>query len=232
MRAANPNEINDAVQRFLSISPGRGLNTTGRARSWDYCFNYFQAHPQPTRDMELSCLQLGYYLASWGMLRGSSYLFAKTNSRHYITAIDVIEQHSGALADIDASDYANEAARNNILAAYEDLRQALLPEGGTHLTLVSKVMMGVWGVIPSFDTYFLRGIRQLADTRQERSAFGSVSHKSLTLLGDFYDQHRPEIDLLARQHTTLDFATGAVTTRPTPLAKVIDMYGFQKGYSG
>lgn len=28
----------------------------------------------------MSCLQLGYYLASWGMLRGSTYLFAEANT--------------------------------------------------------------------------------------------------------------------------------------------------------
>jgi hypothetical protein len=44
--------------------------------------------------MEMSCLQLGYYLASWGMLRGSSYLFRETNARHYQASIEVIERYN------------------------------------------------------------------------------------------------------------------------------------------
>lgn len=69
----------------------------GRARSWDFCFDYFQSHPEPTQDMERSCLQLGYYLASWGMLRGSSYLFRSTNLRHYMEAVEIIERHNPVL---------------------------------------------------------------------------------------------------------------------------------------
>lgn len=56
-----------------------------RYTSFDYCFNYFQSHreqgklPELLRGeaLQLSCLHLGFYLASWGMLRGSSDLLKK-----------------------------------------------------------------------------------------------------------------------------------------------------------
>ncbi len=61
----------------------------GRYASFDYCFNYFQDARE--RDelhgladgngLLLSCLQLGFYLASWGMMRGSSRLLQKSASR-------------------------------------------------------------------------------------------------------------------------------------------------------
>ena len=48
----------------------------GRYASFDYCYNYF--HPSNsndfTEDIEKSCLAIGFYLASWGMFRGSSFL--------------------------------------------------------------------------------------------------------------------------------------------------------------
>ena len=53
-----------------------GRDPTGRYASFDYCFNYFQsfrtypAELTSPGNLELSCLQLGFYLASWGMLRG------------------------------------------------------------------------------------------------------------------------------------------------------------------
>ena len=51
-----------------------------RYASFDYCFNYFQSFRETGRtvglaapeNMLLSCLHLGFYLASWGMFRGSS----------------------------------------------------------------------------------------------------------------------------------------------------------------
>lgn len=98
------------------------------------------------------------------------------------------------------------------------------------MTLVGKVMLGVWGCVPSFDTYFRRGFGQLADRRGERSAFNRVNDHSLTLLGEFHDRHREEISELAGRYTTLAFG-GGFTTRPLPLAKVIEMYGFQRSYA-
>jgi hypothetical protein len=51
-----------------------------RSVSFDYCFNYFQSFREDAsvadiataENMLLSCLHLGFYLASWGMFRGSS----------------------------------------------------------------------------------------------------------------------------------------------------------------
>jgi hypothetical protein len=50
-----------------------------RYASFDYCFNYFQearesgdtAQLADGEHRMLSCLQLGFFLASWGMMRGS-----------------------------------------------------------------------------------------------------------------------------------------------------------------
>jgi hypothetical protein len=53
--------------------------------SFDYCFNYFQG-VRERGDRRLasagylsrSCLHLGFYLASWGMMRGSSELLQRS----------------------------------------------------------------------------------------------------------------------------------------------------------
>ena len=49
-----------------------------RNTSFDYCYNYFKTTEDLTADLEKSCLVLGFYLASWGMLRGSSFLLQKS----------------------------------------------------------------------------------------------------------------------------------------------------------
>jgi hypothetical protein len=57
-----------------------------RYASFDCCFNYFQ-EARETRETDrladkdnlmLSCLQLGFYLASWGMMRGSGDLLQRS----------------------------------------------------------------------------------------------------------------------------------------------------------
>lgn len=231
MRTVDPGHVTDVVKTFLDVSNGGPPSKTSRSRSWDYCYNYFQDHAEPTQAMERSCLQLGYYLASWGMLRGSTYLFAETNAHHYSKAIQVIEDLNPSMQGIDADSYLNAGARLEIIGAYEELRKALLPVGVAHVTLVGKVMLGVWGCLPSFDRYFRQGFGQLADKRGEKSAFNWVNDHSLGMLGEFHSRNQHEISTLASQYTTLTFG-GDFTSRPLPLAKVIDMYGFQRGYAG
>jgi hypothetical protein len=59
-----------------------GHHPDARYASFDYCFNHFQAFRERGKvgdicspdNVQESCLQLGFYLASWGMLRGSSFL--------------------------------------------------------------------------------------------------------------------------------------------------------------
>jgi hypothetical protein len=64
-------DIEAAVGRYLR---DRGPNA--RYTSFDYCFNHFQQHRTAVAawgepaGMEASCLHLGCYLASWGMLPG------------------------------------------------------------------------------------------------------------------------------------------------------------------
>lgn len=231
MQSVGEEVITPNVERFLGIESGDRVPSTGRGRSWDFCFNYyFQDHPQPTRDIELSCLHLGYYLASWGMLRGSSYLARETNVSHYVQAVQVIEAANPGMRGIDADRYHEGDVRALLLETYSGLYKVLLPKGGRGVTLVSKVMMGVWGVLPSFDRYLIKGFRRLADSPAEQSAFNQPSDRSLTLLGEFYFTHATEIDRLAKEFTTVDFSTGQPTDRHLTRAKIIDMFGFQSGY--
>jgi hypothetical protein len=63
-----------------------GREPTERYTSFDYCFNYFQLHREQSKlpelvrgeALQLSCLHLGFYLASWGMLRGKADLLKRS----------------------------------------------------------------------------------------------------------------------------------------------------------
>ena len=87
------------------------------------------------------------------------------------------------------------------------------------MTFVTKVMLGVFGRVPTFDSYFKKGFR-----------VSTFSPGSLPLIGEFYQENASVIDEL--RQPTLDFATG----QPTPLlysrAKIVDMIVFiDGGYS-
>lgn len=84
----------------------------GRYSSFDYCFNYFQSFREnnkiqdiaSSKNIQTSCLQLGFYLASWGMLRGSSFLL-KRSTKFYIPLIQYIAEVRPLVWDIDVPKY-------------------------------------------------------------------------------------------------------------------------------
>lgn len=55
----------------------------GRFRSWEHCYSHFmRARNQSEVDHDYLSLQLAFYLASWGMYRGSSFLLQKDYRVH------------------------------------------------------------------------------------------------------------------------------------------------------
>lgn len=221
--------ISETVRTFLR-DDSTNAPSRRRERSWDFCFNYFQDNPRPTRNMELSCLQLGYYLASWGMLRGSAFLFKETNALHYRSAIEVIEQHNEAMLGVDVDQYNEDSVLGNLDSAWYAIRDSLLPEGGSASTLVSKVMMGVWGCLPSYDTYFVRTMRHLAGEQKIRGLRG-VSHESLLFLHEIWKAHEEEIEAVRHSNPPWTFQAGTPGARPMTRAKVLDIFGFQYSWA-
>ncbi len=193
---------------------------TDRYSSFDYCFNYFQAHREDRRVAELakgsalqvSCLQLGFYLASWGMYRGSADLLRRS-SRHLAPVVGAIAATPDAVWAADANDY-SWPVRAALLATGDRIRRALT--AGATDTLVTKIMLGVFGCVPAFDTYFKTGAHV--------SSFG---HAGLVTIGDFYRDHAAIIE--RHRVSTLDFDTGSPTGRLYSRAKVIDMIFFVEG---
>lgn len=200
----------------------RDLGRDARYASFDYCFNYFQSFREQNctadiaapENMQMSCLQLGFYLASWGMLRGSSTLLLKS-ARHYVPVIDVIAAAPADAWNLDAHRYIPgtwPVARQ----LDQQIRRAFGHHNGVTPTLTTKVMLGVFGNIPAFDTNFRAGFRA--------ATFGL---KAFSRLGEFYEEHADAIE--RHRIPTLDFQTGRPTRRRYSRAKIIDMIFFIEG---
>lgn len=196
-----------------------------RFTSFDYCYNYFLSTEDLKKDVEKSCLMLGFYLASWGMLRGSSFLLDKS-VKHFESTIDYIATLDRSIWKIDVDRY-TESNIQQIERVYHDIKRILVTDGKTHKTLVTKVLLGVFGFVPAFDDYFTSTFREILG---DRCRFRSVNSNSLRVIGDFYEANRTTIDLWSKQTFTTEFLTGKKTATIYPKAKIIDMYGFQRAY--
>lgn len=204
-------------------------NQEHRYASWDYCFSYFRgADGHLTDDMEKSCTILGFYLASWGMLRGSSPLLKKS-SRYYWKLIEFVNQvdsDNPSFSSIDVPDYVDSDIRKVILDRYRQVEKLL--DGDSHessLTRTTKVMLGIWGNVPAFD----RNFRATLKYDLGASGYMRMTHRALR---DVYNRFElvPEEKkyLQSFDYRVLNFY-GEPTKLRYPIAKLIDMYGFIRG---
>lgn len=214
--------LDENITKYLDGAGGSdGRKPDARYASFDYCFNYFQSFREAgivgtiaePENIQLSCLHLGFYLASWGMLRGSAELLQKS-ARYLIPVIELIAGADTALWEIDAHCYTEPNIRQ-LLETGRSFRQG---HPGMSEILVTKIMLGVFGNVPAFDTNFKKGFQV--------ATFGP---KALRKISAFYEENHMVID---RYRTpTLDFASGEPTSRKYTRAKVIDMAFFIEGMS-
>lgn len=197
-----------------------GIAPDGREASFGYCFNYFQAFRESgmiselanPSNLQVSCLQLGFYLASWGMLRGSAELLQRS-ARHLIPVIKVIAGTNKSVWEIDANCY-TEANIQLLLGLATEIRTVL--DAARSDTLLTKIMLGVFGSVPAFDDNF----RAACPAEGMCATFGP---RALRKIGEFYQANKDAIETKRQGFATFDFDSGNPTPRTYTRAKVIDM---------
>ena len=212
-------DIEIEVKKFKAKS-----NQNHRYTSFDYCYNYFLKADNLTKDIEKSCLHLGFYLASWGMFRGSSFLLQKS-VKHFEPTISYISTLDSSVWKIDVDNYTDQNIQT-IITIYKQIKDLLIINGNADLILTTKILLGVFGFVPAFDNYFSNAFRKIANGE---CGFRKVNTKSLTYIKKFYEANKRTIDDLSSQTFTTDFVTGQKTEINYSKAKIIDMYGFTVG---
>ncbi len=202
-----------------------------RFASWDYCFNYFQSFREggsiadiaATENMLLSCLHLGFYLASWGMFRGSSGLRSRS-LKQFEPVVKLIARTPNEVWVIDTHCY-SEAVCHKLVGIADDIGEALHYPDGTWptRTLATKIMLGVFGNVPAFDSRVVAGLRKTGLS-------GRFGYRALRDIGRFYDDHHEVVE--RQRECTIDFATGQPTQRRRTRAKVIDEVFYIEGRGG
>ncbi len=191
-----------------------------RYRSWEHCFNYFRSvtPAELPKQRDHAALQLGFYLASWGMYRGSSFLLQHSYAVH----LDVVDS-------LAAPQYFP-LWRSDLGSRTEDISLVpLILESATAIrkayqrfheptdTLVTKVMLGTIACLPACDRYFINGFK-LAGL-----PYSSVNAKFVKRVLEFCNDNL--VDLQSEQRR-IESATGICY----PLMKMVDIYFWQIGY--
>ena len=168
--------------------------------------------------MYFSCMQIGFFLASWGMLRGSSFLLNKS-VKHYENLIKLISKSScNPIWNIDVDNY-NKDKNLEVLLDYGDRIAKNLSDGDNENvtdTLKTKIILGVFGSVPALDTYNKKALN-----------VHSFSRKNLKKINEFYVKNKDKIDSI--KINTIDYYTEKETDRLYSKAKIVDMIGFIAG---
>ncbi len=193
-----------------------------RYRSWEHCYGFFrEMSPAGTvQQRHHAALQLGFYLASWGMYRGSSFLLNHAYSVH----LGVVEcLASPALTPLWENDVGSKAKHaslaSTILAAVEAVRQAYSPFAEATDTLVTKVLLGTLGCLPACDRFFKKGFSR------EGWKYSCVNPSFVDRVLQFC---RDNMRALRKEQIRIKRSSGVTY----PFMKLVDMYFWQIGYEG
>jgi len=173
--------------------------------------------------MEKSCLVLYSYLANWGMMR-NSFLMKEVNHKHLEQTVRYIAESDPSLWKIDVNNY-TDANIERIVTTYNEIKEILVPTGVKPLTVVTKLLLGVYGFVPAFDRKFCLTFRKLFS---KNCGFTSCNVEACQCIKSFYEDNKEIINEFHTKTKTIDYQTGRFTNLRYPRAKIIDMYGFQE----
>ena len=203
------------------------IDENGRYRSWEHCYSHFiKARGSKEIDYDYLSLQLAFYLASWGMYRGSSFLLQKDYKVHIPVVKELLSKEYDALAGIECIEFRKESNQqllreiNSFLGQYYDkIRREVKGQelkNQLSFTLITKILMGTLGCVPAYDRYFIAGIKK------QKVTTGNYNLKSIMKLVDFYEKNSVRLEPV-REKMEVD-------GMPYPQMKMLDMGFWQIGF--
>ena len=209
------NEILDFHKRLAS-------DLNHRYRSWEHCFAYFRGHGSFTTPSQIdtAALHLAFYLASWGMYRGSSELLQKDYKIHQSAVSKLLDHSYDDLWELDCGDSAHDGPTADSIISLSDAIKATYRDFQPTDTLLTKILLGTVGCAPACDQYFIIGFRRSGHLELRYSQFDS---NLLCRVFRFCRQHKE-----AFREAQEDIAKSSGIHYP--LMKLADMYFWNIGF--
>ena len=217
-------ELISAAQTFYDDARA---NENGRSRSWEHCYRVFRdARTDPSPDYDYLSLHLAFYLASWGMYRGSSFLLQKDYKVHTPIVEEILKPEYDCLFGLACADLRNDDVRGQYTNLYNDIADHFWPirnevagrvvKSQVSPVLITKILMGTLGCVPAYDRFFEEGARYFGLEKK------TYHEDSLLELADFYEAHNDRLEEARRGMRTDDLIY--------PQMKLLDMGLWQVGF--
>ena len=205
-----------------------------RFRSWEHCYKSFHdARNKTTVDYDYLSLQLAFYLASWGMYRGSSFLLQKDYKVHETVVKELLDSKYNCLFGLTCKMLLDQEVQDRLkelvsfmVDYYEKIRMSVKKnevKKKPSPTLITKILMGTLGCVPAYDRFFTESVKKLEITTGLYDINSLVN--SLLKLEDFYDN--------AKNHNKLEEARKdfiLCDNLQYPQMKLLDMAFWEIGF--
>ena len=217
-------ELTSAAQTFYDDARA---NENGRSRSWEHCYRVFRdARTDPSPDYDYLSLHLAFYLASWGMYRGSSFLLQKDYKVLTPIVEEILKPEYDCLFGVACTDLRESEVQDSLEKLYKYIAEHFGPirdevagrevASSVSPVLVTKILMGTLGCVPAYDRFFQDGVATYKVTTQEYSL------DSVLRLVDFYEEHNDRLEEARRGMQCEDLIY--------PQMKLLDMGFWQVGF--
>lgn len=225
------NKAKQAIKKAATTFYQSTTHLNHRYLSWQHCYTHFaNARKTTNPDVDYLSLQLAFYLASWGMYRGSSFLLQRDYQVHTPVVQEILKKEYDCLFSLDCADFANveiqqtlEKLNQAVRELYEHIRQDVYKEMGKGKVekplsdvLLTKVLLGTLGCTPAYDRFFVEAVKKTQMTT------GNYNVASLKKLAEFYQSHRAEFESVRQTMKIGDLAY--------PQMKFLDMAFWQMGF--
>lgn len=153
-------KIRSSIQKFYSSIQN---DENARYKSWEYCYKIFGENQNKTDSdtIDFLCLHLAFYLASWGMYRGSSFLLQKDYKVHKEAVLEIQKEKYNILRSATPDQLVTDECQNcldelqiKLSEIYLSIKKTVT-DSKTSITdtLITKILMGVYGCVPAYDRY-------------------------------------------------------------------------------
>lgn len=217
-------ELISAAQTFYADAR---RDENGRSRSWEHCYRVFRdARTDPSPDCDYLSLHLAFYLASWGMYRGSSFLLQKDYKVLTPIVEEILKPEYDCLFGVACADLREPGVQEQLANASDYIAKHFGPirdevagrEVPTPVSpvLITKILMGTLGCVPAYDRFFEEGAKYLGLEKK------SYNEDSLLELADIYEEYNDRLEEARRRMRTDDLTY--------PQMKLLDMGFWQVGF--
>ncbi len=210
--------INEFIKSFNKFKREIDSNANSRYLSWEYCYGKFHEAFDKLNELNEDdylnlSLHLAFYLASWGMYRGSSFLLQFDYKVHLQTVKLILndkykpligycwdkgDKNYSSNLDLLFGSEGNEGLINSIKKEYERFRrEARNEDESTNQAisdiLVTKILLGTLGCVPAYDEMLKGALKFGKEECGEKELVQRFGKNSFEALVDFYSKNKKKI---------------------------------------